>query len=257
MGAASTRIAKANDKNGDLKMEQYRVVSLIWGTFGLGVKAKDLSQAVRRAVETPRKIDLADTEFLEDYTEMIKEVYDIYVYDSNEKRIGDNYLEDGNIFHEHLGYKFFMKFFMLIGFGVLTFLLPLIGVIVGILLTGLVFFPKLIEMMPDGDEKEFSFDVTGFGGLALTFEAESAEKAIDIMKGVLNLTENEVQIPDEMNLYMIMNEITSLVQNTDDAENDKDLYSPIYKWYADLGLPSSWYFIPLGVALGIAINLLQ
>ena len=238
-------------------MEQYRVVSLIWGTFGLGVKAKDLSQAVRRAVETPREIDLADTEFLEDYTEMIKEVYDIYVYDSNENRIGNNYLEDENIYQEHLAYKFFNKIFMLIGFGVLTFLIPVFGAILGILLTVLVFFPKLIEMLPDGDEKEFSFDVTGFGALALTFEAESAEKAVNVMKGVLNLNENETQIPDELNLYMTISEITSLVQNTDDVENDKDLYNPIYKWYANLGFPSSWYFIPLGVVLGLAINLLR
>jgi hypothetical protein len=238
-------------------MEQYRVVSLIWGTFGLGVKAKDLPQAVRRAVETPREIDLDDTEFLEDYTEMIKEVYDIYVYDSNERRIGDNYLEDENIYQEHLGNKFFMKFFMLIGFGVFTFLFPIIGSIVGILLTGLVFIPKLLEMMPDGDEKDFSFDVTGFGALALTFEAESAEQAVDVMKSVLHLAETEAKIPDEVNLYMNMSEITSLVQNTEDTENDKDLYSPFYKWYAYLGLPSSWYFIPLGVALGIATNLLQ
>lgn len=238
-------------------MEQYRVVSLIWGTFGLRVKAKDLPQAVRRAVETPREIDLADAEFLGDYTEMIKEVYDIYVYDSKENRIGENYLEDENTYQQYLGNKFFMKIFMLIGSGVLTYLHPVIGLITGILLTGLVFIPKLLEMMPDGNEKDFSFDVSGFGGLALTFEADSAEQAVDVMKSVLKLSDTEVKIPEEVNLYMTMNEITSLVQNTDDLENDKDLYSPFYKWYAYLGLPSSWYFIPLGLALGIAINLFQ
>jgi hypothetical protein len=171
--------------------------------------------------------------------------------------IGDNYLEDENIYHEHIGIKFFVKFFTLIGFGVFTFLLPLVGSIVGILLTGLVFIPKLLEMMPDGDEKDFSFDVTGFGELLLTFEAESAEQAVDVMKSVLNLAENKSKIPDELNLYMNMSEITSLFQNTDDAENDKDLFGPFYKWYAYFGFPSTWYFIPLAVALGIAINFLQ
>ena len=237
-------------------MEQYRVVSLIGGTIGLKVKAKNLPQAVRRAVVNLKEIDLADTEFIEDYVDTIKEVYDIYVYDSNGKRIGENYLEDGNIYQEHLGKKFLMKIFLLIAFGVLAFLLPLIGTAVGIVLTAAIFIPSLIEMMPDGDEEDYSFDVTGFGALAFIIEAKSPEHAINAMKSVLNLNENQDDIPDEMNLYMEMSEITSLVQNTDDAENDKDLYSPIYRWYASFGLPSSWYFIPVGVALGLAINLL-
>jgi hypothetical protein len=188
---------------------------------------------------------------------MINEVYDIYVFDSDEKRIGDNYLENENIYHEYLGKKFFLPYSILIGFGVLTFLYSFIGFVAGIILTGLVFIPKLLEMMPDRVEKYFSFDVTGFGGLSLTFEAESPEQAVDVMKRVLNLSENVAKVPDDVIIYMEINEITSLVQNSVDGDNDKDLYSPFYKWYAYLGLPSSWYFIPLGVALGIAINLLQ
>lgn len=238
-------------------MEQYRVVSLIGGTIGLKVKAKDLPQAVRRAVANLKEIDLADTEFIEDYVETIKEVYMIYVYDSKGQRIGDNYLEDDNIYQEHLGNKFFMKLFMLTGIGVLTFLLPLIGTAVGLLLTALVFIPKLIELMPDGNEEEYSFDVTGFGALALIIEAKSPEHAVNAIKSVLNLTKNHDNTPDEMKLYMEMSEITSLVQNTGDPENSINLYSPIYKWYANFGLPSSWYFIPLGVVLGLAINLLR
>jgi hypothetical protein len=238
-------------------MEQYRVVSLIGGTIGLKVKAKNLPQAVRRAVVNLEEIDLADTEFIEDYVDTIKEVYDIYVYDSNGNRIGDNYLEDGNVYQEHLGNKFFMKIFMLIGFGVLAFLSPLIGTAVGIVLTVAVFIPNLIEMMPDGNEEDYSFDVTGFGALALIIEAKSPEHAVNVIKSVLNLDENQDDIPDEMKLYMEMSEITSLVQNTGDAENATNLYIPIYKWYAFFGLPSSWYFIPVGVALGLAINLLQ
>ena len=196
-------------------MEQYRVVSLIGGTIGLKVRAKNLPQAVRRAVVNLKEIDLADTEFIEDYVDTIKEVYDIYVYDSNGKRIGDNYLEDGNIYQEHLGKKFFMKILMLIAFG-----------------------------------------VTGFGALALIIEAKSPEHAVNAIKSVLNLNENQDDIPDEMTLYMEMSEIISLVQDTGDAESATNLYSPIFKWYASFGLPSSWYFIPVGVALGLAINLL-
>ena len=238
-------------------MEQYRVVSLIGGTIGLKVRAKNLPQAVRRAVVNLKEIDLADTEFIEDYVDTIKEVYDIYVYDSNGKRIGDNYLEDGNIYQEHLGKKFFMKILMLIAFGILAFLLPLIGTAVGIVLTAAIFIPSLIEMMPDGDDEEdYSFDVTGFGALALIIEAKSPEHAVNAIKSVLNLNKNQDDIPDEMTLYMEMSEIISLVQDTGDAESATNLYSPIFKWYASFGLPSSWYFIPVGVALGLAINLL-
>jgi hypothetical protein len=244
-------------ENGEESMAEFNVVALLMGSFGLKVQAKDLRHAVRLAVMTPREIELEDSDLLQEYTDMIDEVYDIYVYDSESEEVGGNYLEDENTYHNHLAVKVFAKYSILIFVLSISYFAPVAGVIFGSLLTLLVFFPKLLERFSNGGDKEFDLIVSGYGALSLIIEAENAMEAAETMKSALGISRSDRPIPDEMELFMTMTEITSMKEVISEEVVDLELYGLSRKTYALLGFPASWFFIPIGVLAGVILSLFR
>lgn len=237
-------------------MNKLRTVALVWGTFAIHVQAKNLKQAVRRALDESIAIDLDEAENINEYTELVKEVYDIYVFDKDENRIGGNYLDDENIYQQHLGNRFFAKFWLSFVLGILCYVQPLVGMILASLFLLIVFLPYIIDYLNGSEEKEYVFNATGFGALAFTFEAESGEAAADVMKTILELEDKTSNVPEEVEVFMTMNEVTSLYQVVKGEELEQNLVTASRKTFKYFGMPSNWFFIPLGALCGSIANFL-